>query len=995
MKSSPFKPILLIIALGILNPSLPVTAQSVNGFCSAPSFQLAPTIKFGRPAYAMASGDFNGDGKLDVVTANNFPDDVSLFLNDGNGNLAQGGNLAAGSRPNGIVAADLNGDGKLDIAVSNGTGGTVTVMLGDGHGGFGAPVSFSAGTSPSGIVAGDFNGDGKTDLAVTDQSTDAVRVLPGNGNGTFGAANTFSVGSLPIPIVAGDFNRDGKLDLAVGDNGTNKVSVLLNTGAGFTRTDYTVGNGPLSIAVSDFNGDGIADLAVVGNRSTSVTVLLGDGLGGFNQSASLDLGGSQNFLTVVAGDFNGDQKNDLAVAVYGSDSVVIFLGDGAGQFTSKGGFKVGRGPWPIVSGDFNSDGKTDLVTANNVSQSLSVLFGHGDGTFLGAPTFRGGVNAVSVVVGDFNNDGKVDVAVTNGSPNPSTITVVLNDGSGGLLAPTSFSTGPDPTSPIIADFNADGKLDLAVANRISGNISVLLGDGHGSFASPLSFSGGGTGNSTGIVAADFNRDGKLDLAVANNNGPSSLGTVSILRGDGTGNFASPVSFNSGGFNPAAVVAGDFNGDGKTDLVVANGGQSTISLLNGDGAGNFAAPTNFTVGVSPRAMVVGDFNGDGRPDLAVANYGDPNAKSSTVSVLLGNGAGGFNFATNIVTAPTFPLIAAADFNGDGKLDLVTADPSFNLVVLTGDGMGGFSPAFNGGGVFGSVAPADLNGDGTPDLATISGGYVSLLFTICSASSSNPIDDTTFFIRQHYVDFLNRQTDASGLQFWVNNIESCGADQQCREVKRIDSSAAFFLSIEFQQTGFLVYRMYKAAFGNVSGKPVPVTRSSFQPDVETIGHGVVVLQPGWEQQLEANKQAFAKAFVQRAQFIQLYPTTQSPAQFVDALFSHTGITPSASERQTAINEFGSATTSADTDARARALRDVAENTAFSQAEFNRAFVLMQYFGYLQRDPDLPPDSDFSGYNFWLAKLNQFNGNYQQAEMVKAFIRSTEYRQRFGQN
>lgn len=992
MKSSPIKAVLLIIALGIVNPGMSAQSLFGSGFCSAPSFQLAPSTKFGRPAFAIASGDFNGDGKLDVVTANNFPDDISLFLNDGSGNLAQAGNIAAGTKPIAIVATDLNADGKLDIAVANATGGTITVLLGDGQGGFGAPTSFSAGTSPSGIVAGDFNGDGKTDLAVTDQPAGAVRVLPGDGHGAFGAGNTFAVGSLPRAIVAADFNRDGKLDLAAGDNGTNKVSVLLNNGTGFARTDYTVGNGPLSIALSDFNGDSITDLAVVGDRSTIVSVLLGDGLGGFNQSASLDLGGSQNVLTVVTGDFNGDQKTDLAVAIYASGNVVMFLGDGAGQFTSKSGAKVGRGPWPLVSGDFNGDGKTDLVTANNVSQSLSILVGRGDGTFLGAPTFKAGVSPLSVVVGDFNNDGKADVAATNFSFNPSSISVLLNDGNGGLSAPTSFPAGPDPTSPIAADFNADGKLDLAVTNRSAGNISVLLGDGHGNFASPATFSAG-AGTSAGIIAADFDGDGKQDLAVANNNSPSSVGTVSILRGNGAGGFASPVSFNSGGANPLAVVAGDFNGDGKTDLVVANGGHSTVSLLIGNGAGNFGAPTNFTVGTSPRAIVVGDFNSDARPDLAVANYGDSSAKSSTVSVMLGNGAGGFNFAPSIVTGPTLQWIAEGDFNGDSKLDLVTTDPSFNLVVQTGDGTGAFSTAVIAVGDFSSPAVGDLNGDGTPDLATISAGYVSLLFTGCGATSSNPIDDTTFFVRQHYVDFLNRQADASGQQFWVNNVESCGTNQQCREVKRIDTSAAFFLSIEFQQTGFLVYRIYKAAFGNLSGKPIPVTRSSFLPDIETIGRGVVVLQSGWEQQLEANKQAFAKVFVQRAQFTQTYPTTQSPTQFVDGLFAHTGITPSGSERQTAINEFGSANTTADIDARARALRDVAENAAFSQAEFNRAFVLMQYFGYLQRDPDSSPDSDFSGYNFWLAKLNQFNGNYINAEMVKAFLSSIEYRQRFG--
>jgi hypothetical protein len=280
-----------------------------------------------------------------------------------------------------------------------------------------------------------------------------------------------------------------------------------------------------------------------------------------------------------------------------------------------------------------------------------------------------------------------------------------------------------------------------------------------------------------------------------------------------------------------------------------------------------------------------------------------------------------------------------------------------------------------------------------------GNVEAAKTAAEASTAttagNPIDDSQWFVRQHYLDFLGREPDPSGLQFWVNSIEACGADAHCREVKRVNTSAAFFLSIEFQNTGFLAHRINKAAFGNLSGKPVPVTRSRFLSDTQEIADTpaqVVVGQDDWEQQLEANKVAFTQEFVTRGAFISLYPTTLSPAHFVDALFLNAGITPSTSDRQAAVGEFGSASDTADASARARALRDVAENPAFTSAEFSRAFVLMQYFGYLRRDPNATPDSDFSGYNFWLNKLNQFGGNFQNAEMVKAFLSSTEYRQRF---
>jgi WD40 repeat protein len=262
--------------------------------------------------------------------------------------------------------------------------------------------------------------------------------------------------------------------------------------------------------------------------------------------------------------------------------------------------------------------------------------------------------------------------------------------------------------------------------------------------------------------------------------------------------------------------------------------------------------------------------------------------------------------------------------------------------------------------------------------------------------NQIDEAQFFVRQHYLDFLHRQPDADGLAFWTNEITLCGADQSCIEAKRINVSGAFFVSVEFQETGYLIYRIYKSSYGNFPGTPVPVRFNEFLPDTQQIGQGVIVNQAGWEQVLENNKQAFTAEFVQRSRFTSAFPTSLTPTQLVDALFANAGVTPSASDRIAAINEFGSATTTADMAARARALRRIAENSTFAQQHFNRAFVLMQYFGYLRRNPNDPPELtlDFQGYNFWLTKLNQFNGSFQNAEMVKAFLVSTEYRQRFGQ-
>jgi uncharacterized protein (TIGR03118 family) len=276
-----------------------------------------------------------------------------------------------------------------------------------------------------------------------------------------------------------------------------------------------------------------------------------------------------------------------------------------------------------------------------------------------------------------------------------------------------------------------------------------------------------------------------------------------------------------------------------------------------------------------------------------------------------------------------------------------------------------------------------GLGSPNVAE-----VTILDNDATTSASNPIDDPTFFVRQHYLDFLNREPDTTGLNFWVGGITSCGADANCKAVKRVNTSAAFFLSIEFQQTGVLSYLANKAAFGaSASGSPAPVLYGQFERDVQQLQQNLVFGQSGFDAQLEANKQAYFTDFVARPNFVAAYPTTQTPAQFVAALYANTGITPSASDTSTATGEFGAASDTSDQAARARALRDVAQNSAFATAEFNRAFVTMEYFGYLRRDPDT------SGFNFWLGKLNAFGGDFVKAQMVTAFISSSEYRQRFG--
>ncbi|HEX6182581.1 MAG TPA: Calx-beta domain-containing protein [Pyrinomonadaceae bacterium] len=268
----------------------------------------------------------------------------------------------------------------------------------------------------------------------------------------------------------------------------------------------------------------------------------------------------------------------------------------------------------------------------------------------------------------------------------------------------------------------------------------------------------------------------------------------------------------------------------------------------------------------------------------------------------------------------------------------------------------------------------------------------------ATSTNPIDESRNFVCQHYHDFLYRQSDQAGEDFWTGGIESCGGNAQCRVEKRVDVSTAFFLSIEFQTTGYFVIRTHKAAFGNEKFTP---RYTVFLRDLRQISEGVIVGQPGFQQKLEENRQKYLEDFVTRPEFVSQFPVSMTAAQFVDKLFANTGATPTTAERNAAIAAYGSGNTAG----RTAAVKSVADSDSVYGALYNPSFVLMQYFGYLRRNPDDSPDGNFAGYDFWLKKMNDFSvagenvrdeavalARVRRAEMVRAFIESFEYRRRF---
>ncbi len=328
----------------------------------------------------VAVGDFNGDGRADLVASNVGDNTLKVRLGNGSGGFGDATSFSAGQQPITIAVGDLNGDGRADVVMGNSRSTNITVLLGNGSGGFGAATDIPIGKFVSSLVLGDFNSDGKVDLATADiASSNTVSVLFGTGSGGFGPVTSYAVGDNPRSVTLGDFNGDGKVDLATANYLSNNVSVLLGTSSGGfgTATNFPVGINPNSIVVSDFNGDGRQDLATTNGGTNTVSVLLGTGTGGFGAAIDFSVDTSPNSIAV--GDFNGDGKVDLAITIVRSnndtlpDNVTVLLGNGSGGFGGATNFPVGRYPNPIAVGDFNGDNRPDLVTPNFGNSELAIF----------------------------------------------------------------------------------------------------------------------------------------------------------------------------------------------------------------------------------------------------------------------------------------------------------------------------------------------------------------------------------------------------------------------------------------------------------------------------------------------------------------------------------------------------------------------------------------------------------------------------------------------
>ena len=759
--SSLLSPVFLALILALVTPV--AVAQSSSVFNGPRDYPVGSS-----PA-SVVIGDFNGDGRPDIATANSVSNDVSVLLQNSDGTFQAAVRYPVGNGPASLQVGDVNGDGKLDLVSVNSTDSTLGILLGNGDGTFQAQqlTTLPSGSLPY-LIVGDFNGDGKADVALGEPLPQvgnyAVAVLLSNGDGTFQAPVTYPVNAAPEALAVGDFNNDGKPDIVSATTLVAGVSVLLGNGDGTFQTAVTSATSVTILGhsypfglVADFNGDGNLDIATAtfsSDGGANVTLFLGNGDGTFRVDAvslpALNSAGAP----LAAGDLNGDGKPDL-IAFGASPGVMILLNNGDGTFSEGPTLIFGSGPMALA--DLNNDQKLDLVAAvPNLSEALgqadivSVLHGNGDGNFAQFPSYAVAVAATSgqtfapslaVVASDFDGNGKPDLAAPfvvpneTGLPQSVNLGLLLNNGGGFQSATTTVAQSGNletGTAFVAAgDFNGDGKRDVAEA--YTGSVSILLGNGDGTFQSAVQY---GAGISGPIAVGDFNGDGKLDVVGVN--AAISPG-VSVLLGKGDGTFGFPVN-SSTSSAVTGVTAADFNGDGKLDVaaLTRTGAAVALQLLLGNGDGTFSTGATYNVGFNPTAIASGDLNGDGITDIIVGNSNGFDIVNqvdtpSSIVVLLGIGDGTFQTPVTTVMGNGISSIAIADFNRDGKADLAFSNTGWgdiSLVLGNGDGTLQSPMEFFVGAThalqspyIGELAVADFDGNGTPDLAVAAFGGVT--------------------------------------------------------------------------------------------------------------------------------------------------------------------------------------------------------------------------------------------------------------------------------
>jgi len=632
----------LAVANGGNAPDSPSTITVLLGLGDG-TFAPRADFEVEKNTRALAIADLDADGALDLVTEN------SVLLGNGNGTF--GARIGFGDDQWGVyqsvAVGDLDGDGRPDVVTGNAYINdddeddftAISVHLGQGAGTFAAPVKLGTGFHVSAVAVADLNADGRVDVAASNRGSSPdengyVSVFLGNGNGTLQVQRRFDTGNNPTSIAIADIDADGRVDVATCNAGddpdfdSNTITVLLGNGDGTFRetAELNVGQDPAAIAIGDLDGNGALDLVTADEGSHTVSVVLGNGGGTFGIP---EYGVGQWPRSLATADVDGDGSMDLAVASAISTTVSVLLGNGDGSFGARADFTTGGFPYSVAISDLDADGRSDLVVANWVDYTsylgtVSVLLGNGDGTFQPKVDYPAGITPGSVVVADLNADGRVDMAVPNTPANSSTntISVLLGNGDGTFGPRTVFATDGGPWSLAVADLNEDTRLDIVSANYGSpSTVSVLLGNGDGTFLPGTTVPTGSFAHNTQLTTVvDLDADGHTDVIA---------GRMALL-GKGDGTFASPIAFANG--PPEFMAMADFDADGQLDLATATPGfdylAGEVGILLGNGNGTFAHPIRFGTGRFPHSPVAADLDGDGRPDLAVANF-----QSNSVSVLL--------------------------------------------------------------------------------------------------------------------------------------------------------------------------------------------------------------------------------------------------------------------------------------------------------------------------------------------------------------------------
>ncbi|HVF54637.1 MAG TPA: Calx-beta domain-containing protein [Pyrinomonadaceae bacterium] len=677
--------------------------------------------------------------------------------------------------------------------------------------------------------------------------------------------------------------------------------------------------------------------------------------------------------------FNSDGSPDSAFGTGGKAQIGFFYGSMHDIAVQSDGKIVGvgrQGTGTFMLARFSSNGTPDatfgtggLVSQTPFTGSTTFEEGHAvviqpDGKILvGCQFTSSGTNSSRVL--RFNTNGSADATFTQPNLNALDVPDLALQSDGKILAALIKPGGT--FSFAVARLNTDGTPDVTF-------------DGDGIASTSFVFRTGATVNGN-AYAVRVQPDGKI-LAVGNAGSDLSLG--------GETDFA----------------LARFNSNGSLDTTFGNNGRVLTDFGNrADTAYDFAFQPDgkiVAVGTDTRDLVVARYFATETP-LTLVQFSASTytvAEACTAKTITVTRSGVTTGTTTVEYSVTEGPITSSNNTASSRTNFTIA--AGTLTFNPGEISKDFNVLISDNGYFqGSVNVTLLLGQTTGGgLGQRSTAVLTITDDETAHLNTNPIDDAHTFVCQHYHDFLNRQPDATGETFWTNQIIACGTDQQCIAARRNDVSTAFFLSIEFQQTGYFVIRLNKVGLGDTPSNPrlLPFLR-----DTQEVGRDVVVNVGNWEQQLESNRQRYAVAFVSRPEFVATH-AGQSREQFVDSLFANAGVTPAAGERDAALAAYGTG----DQTGRANALRSVAESKSVYNKLYNEAFVLMQYFGYLRRNPDASPDRDFSGYQFWLSKLDSFSQpgedvrdegvalrRVRSAEMVKAFITSGEYRSRFGFN